>query len=117
MPFLSFPFLFPHTRNIFIECIYWSRGSLYSATKIVHDCMASLSPVGIASLFHHHSQPKLHDIVWCIYGYFLVFPKKLPGEMKYDCNKDVFSMKFACFLKFHVMYSLVHNMWSMLLIR
>jgi hypothetical protein len=24
------------------------------ATKIVHDCMASLSPVGIASLFHHH---------------------------------------------------------------
>jgi hypothetical protein len=31
--------------------------------------------------------------------------------MKHDCNKDVFSMKFACFFKFHVMcYSPVHNM-------
>jgi hypothetical protein len=35
----------------------------YSASKIIHDCMASLSPVGIASLFHHHCQPKSHDIV------------------------------------------------------
>jgi hypothetical protein len=28
-----------------------------------------------------------------------VFPETLPGEMKYDCNKDVFYMKFACVFK------------------
>jgi hypothetical protein len=32
-----------------------------------------------------------------------VFPKKLPGEIKYDCNKDVFSMKFA----YHDVYSML----------
>jgi hypothetical protein len=62
----------------------------YSVTKIVHDCMASLSPVGIASFVSPPLSTKV--ALYCLYGYFLVFPKKLPSEMKYDCNKDVFSI-------------------------
>jgi hypothetical protein len=50
-----------HVNTHFVFLVTWF--TCLCATKIVHDCMASLSPVGIVSLFHHHCQPKLHDIV------------------------------------------------------
>jgi hypothetical protein len=82
--------------------VFWSRGSLCAA-KIVHDCMASLSPVGIVStsLFHHHCQPKLHDIVCmvifsCSRRNYRVKWNTIVIRMYFPWN---LRMKFACFKK------------------